>query len=290
MRACQAIIALGCGVLAGCASSRVEPTPPHFTAAGPFAGANGADVVQMTVAVIERPYGDPFLNRGLWALADEQGVSLERKPTLDANGFRVCQVGGWTPGDLQELLTSPRSCPNPRGIQVHAGTAVPIPLGAPWKVCRFRLCHDDQTQWVEWKDAQCLLEVLPTLTDDGQVRLKFTPHVKHGAPAVAFVANQEPSGTLHWARQEHEPEEAYDRLSWDMVVSPNEYVIVGIRLERTGTLGQACFLPEPEQTRVQRLLVLRINRSMVATPETQVGRAPPLALRASLTAVRGKGD
>ncbi len=76
-----------------------------------------------------------------------------------------------------------------------------------------------------------------------------------------------------------------------MTISPNEYVVVGTRLDRVDTLGQACFLPLPDQTRVQRLLVVRTSRSLAETPpDFQLGRSPPLALRAGLTAVRGKGD
>jgi hypothetical protein len=290
MRPCQAVVALVCGVLGGCTTTRFEPAAPHFAAAGPFAGAAGADVVQMDVAVVERLYGDDFLNRGLWELADEQAVSLERKPTLDDNGFRVCQVGGLTPAGLQALLTSPRSCADPRRIQVHAGHAVPIPLGAAWKRCRFQLHQDGQATAVDLQDAQCLLQVTPTLTDD-RIRLQFTPHVKHGAPAVAFAARQEPSGALSWARQHEQPEECYDRLGWEVTVAANEYVVVGTRLDRGGTLGQACFLPPPDETRVQRLLVIRTGRSLAeAPPDAPIGRSPPLALRAGLTAVRGKAD
>jgi hypothetical protein len=290
MRQGKAIVALVCGMLAGCATSRVEPTAPHFAAAGPFAGASGADMVHVEVYLVERPYGDTFINRGLWDLADQLTIGLERKATLDANGFRVCQIGGMPPAGLQDLLASRRSCPNPRLLQTRTGQPVPIPLGAPWKLCRFRLHHDGLSSPVELTDAQCLLDVLPTLTDEGQVRLQFTPHIKHGTRAVAFVADQEPSGVQRWARQEQQPEERYDRLSWEMVVSANEYVVIGTRLDIPCTLGQACFLPMPEETRLQRLLVVRTGRSMADAPsEGQVGRSPPLALRAGLTAA-GKND
>jgi hypothetical protein len=291
MRPSQAVVALVCGVLGGCATARVEPMAPHFAAAGPFAGAAGADVVQMDVAVIERPYGDPFLNRGLWELADEQALSLERKTTLDENGFRVCQIGGMTPAGLQKLLTSPRTCADPRRVQVHAGQAVPVPLGTAWKSCRFQLRLDDQATAVDLKDAECLFEVTPTLTDDGRIRLQITPHVKHGAPAVAFAARQDPSGALRWSRQQEQPEECYNRLAWDMTISPNEFVVIGTRLDRPDTLGQAFFLPPPDDIRVQRLLVLRTGRSLAETAsELEMGRSPPLALRAGLATARGKAD
>jgi hypothetical protein len=291
MRPCQAVVALVCAGLCGCATTKLEPTAPHFAAAGPFAGAAGADVVQMDVAVIERPYGDDFLNRGLWDFADEQAVGLERKPTLDENGFRVCQIGGMTPAGLQKLLTSPRSCTDPRRVQVHAGQAVPVPLGAPWKHCRFRLHQDGQATAVDFEDAACLLEVTPTLTDDGKIRLQFTPHVKHGAPALEFAARQEPSGALRWDRQNERPDECYTRLSWDMTIAPNEFVVIGTRLDRPDTLGQTYFLPAPDDIRVQRVLVIRTGRSLAEAPsDLEIGRSPPLALRAGLITARGKAD
>jgi hypothetical protein len=291
MRTCQAVLlALAA---AGCRADRAEPAP-HFAAAGPFAGAAGADVVQLDVALVERPPGDDFLNRGLWQLADEQAAGLDALPRLQDNGWRVGLLGGLPPEGLQTLLTSPRSCPDPRRLQVHAGRPVPVPLGGTRPRLRFRLDPTSNPVDVDLAEARCVLEVVPSLTDDGRVRLHFVPQVEHGRPGVAFAALREPGGPLRWERQEEQPRESYPRQGWEVVAAPHEYVAVGTSWERgAGTLGQACLLALGEGRPVQRLLVLRTTRSLAepapaAGPD--MGRSPPLALRAGLATARGKGD
>src|SRR5688572_25631778 len=108
------------GLLAVCLAGCTRPEVVHTTAwldrlrAG--AGPTGPDVVQIDVALIERPAADAYLNSGLWQFVDEQVVVLERKAVLADNGFRVGQVGGITPAGLHDLLTSERSCANPRRL------------------------------------------------------------------------------------------------------------------------------------------------------------------------------
>src|SRR5262249_48061548 len=118
-------LALLTGALAGCFTGRGERSLTRAASQRPFEGPTGADGVQLQGAVVERPLGDRFLNFELWELGDEQGVNLERKPVLEENGFRVCQIGGLPPAGLQALLTSPRSCPDPRLVRGRAGEPAP---------------------------------------------------------------------------------------------------------------------------------------------------------------------
>src|SRR5436305_7184312 len=83
--------------LLGCAADGPVRSTSWLERLRPFHGPVGPDVVQMDVALLERPVGDPALNQGLWALADEQVIALEQKGVLEDNGFRVAQVGGITP-------------------------------------------------------------------------------------------------------------------------------------------------------------------------------------------------
>src|SRR4051794_25387093 len=137
----------------------------------PLQGPTGPDAIQMEVAVLERPLGDRFMNEELWAQADEMVVDFDQKVTLENNGLRVCQVAGITPPGLQALLTSKRSCANPRYVRRHAGSAYPLVVGSPVQACRFRIQRDGQPDDVEFEQAQCKLEVLPTLGKDRHVRL-----------------------------------------------------------------------------------------------------------------------
>jgi hypothetical protein len=300
MRPCPAVVLallLLAGVGAGCFDTRPDPLTARLAAPSPFAGPAGADMVEVDVFVIERPAGDDFLNRKLWDLADELAVSLDRKPSqedggfgvrqnLEENGFRVGQLGGWAPSGLQALLGSSVSCPDPRRACLHSGHVLPVPLGPVQPRCRFDVFKGGTPTPADLRDAQCRLEIVPQLTDDGRVRLQFTPHIQHGERAVAFGPCQDPSGALRWDRHEDQADSAFPQAGWDVTLAPNEFVAVGANLKRPGTLGHACFLDVGEGgPPVQRLLVLRTNRTLAeaAAAELPPGPASCVAQRAAMT-------
>lgn len=248
----------------------------------------GPDVVQLDVAILERPVGDRTLNEKIWASADEQVVALERRAVLEDNGFRVGQVGGMAPPDLQNLLTSDKSCANARRLVVHAGEAKQLTLGAPAAHCHFRIQRDGDPQMVAFDQVQYTLEVLPTLTADGRTRLSFVPLVQHGDAAQTIRPAADRSGLM---LQSERPTERYPNLGWEVTVSPNEYVVIGGRYDQPEGLGHQCFIRPDEQAPVQRVLVIRTGRA--APVETALTaddgtnfRSPPLASQASLSAVR----
>jgi hypothetical protein len=279
-------LALFAAGLIGCFPSRSEQSPPSLAAPARFEGPTGDDIVQMDLAIVERPCGDHFLNHELWELADEQGVNLERKPILEQNGFRVCQIGGLPPAGLQRLLASRRSCPDPRLVRRHAGDPMPVLLGPVWPRCAFCLDLDHEEE-VALDNAQCLLEVVPALADEGRILLRFTPHVRHGRPIMMRGSARAPDGTLDWSACVKQPEEAYPALSWELTVGPSEYVVVGTRLDRPNSLGHRCLVGEGVP-RMQRLLVLRAARAPSGPPSDEaIGRSPPLAAQAGWPSARG---
>jgi hypothetical protein len=300
-RCCAVVVVVGLGMLAGCFSAPAERSTARLHAPA-FTGLVGDDVVFLDVAVIERLLGDGFVNYELWREADEQtvrgdddepSVSLERKTVLEKNGFRIGQIGGLLPpAKLQDLLLSRRNCEAHR-VQLHAGHETTIPLGPLWPHCCYQLAHDGQEATaVDLQKAQCLLEVTPSLDEDGRIRLRFTPRIKHGELKTAFTPLRDAAGVLRWGKREQQPEEVYSWLSWTVTAAANEYVVIGANRDKGETLGEQFFLSGEEQPAVQRLLVLRtahVPTSGEPTAET-LGRSPPLALRASLTAARGSGE
>lgn len=278
---------------AGCVhDSPVRPSA-WLEAFKPFRGTNAADLVRIETALIERPLGDTFLGRDLWVLTDEQVIALERQAVLQDNGFRIAQIGGILPAALQELLTSPRGCIDPHHIQMRAGNARLFPIGPILPNCPFELYLNHKTSCVSFSQAQCLLEVTPTLTPDGRTRLQFTPRIQHGQPSLLPCPAADRSG---WVRQEQRPTENYSSLGWEVTLAPNEYVLVSTWPERPGTLGGQFFLRPERSPPVQQVLVIRTNRPVVAVVEEEQredeepssGKAASLAQRASMTCVRGK--
>jgi hypothetical protein len=293
MRHWQAVLlALLAGPLAGCHSVSGD-RPADGPGLAPLQGPTGDDVVQLYVALIERPARDPVVNGKLWEMVDEESVRLERavdpvhQALLADNGFRIGQVAGSPPAELYAMLNSARSCANPRRISLHAGKTNDFALGPVWSHCQFQLQRNGRTTTVELDQARCQLEVVPTLGGDGRILLHFTPVIKHGRPGLATKPIRDPSGTRYWEMQVEQDAETYAWLGWDLSVSENEYVLIGCRPDAPDTLGTACFVNTEAATPAQRLLVLRVGRALTDGPpaDEATAAAAPLALQARWTAM-----
>jgi hypothetical protein len=248
------------------------------------------DMVGIDVAIVERPAGNYYLNRTLWELADEQTVELERKPALDDNGFRAGVIGGLLPADLMALLTSHRSCADPHRIQLRAGNSTPLNLGPEHAQCNFTLFTGDRGTPVALNNARCLLQVEPEPVEGGRTKLRFTPVVKHGTPNREPRVVHDASGEYRWDMEVQQSTETYSSLSWEITVAPEEYIVVGTRLDRDESLGQLFFLDTESATPTQRLLVIRSGRVLSEHSSAEGGPAGapvPLALQAGWHSVRG---
>lgn len=269
----------------GCTSGQTIHTTSWLDRFRWGAVPTGPDVVQMDVAVVERPVGDRVLNDKLWALADEQIMEPERRAQLEDNGFRIGQLGGMAPPELQDLLTSERSCAAPRRLVVRAGEAKQLTIGPAAPEGRFRILHDGELTAVTFDQAEFTLEVVPTLTPDGRTRLQFLPLVQHGAVSQVIRPAADHSGLMLQAER---PAQRYPKLSWEVTLAPNEYVVIGGRYDLPETLGHAYFVRPEESQPVQRMLVIRTGRPapIEAPLPSENGSAPlspPLACQAQWT-------
>ena len=84
-----------------------------------------------------------------------------------------------------------------------------------------------------------------------------------------------------------QPKELIQELSFEMVLKPNEFAVIGCRLDGTHSLGQEFFRLNKDDQQLQRLLVFRTSRSREVTPividefnstKERVGK--PIALQA----------
>lgn len=279
------LLGLWVTLLGGCVGGGQPLASTSWLPTGqPFRGPSGPDVVQMETALLEGPVGDSFFNQDLWTLTDDQVIDLDRKALLQANGLRVGQVGGLTPARLQALLTSDRSCINPRFIQMHAEHTTRLSVGPPLPVCRFQIRQDKPAAPERLEQAECTLVVVPSLMPGGQVRLRFTPEIPHGRTLLL----PQPADRAAWVLGKQQPTESFPNLSWDVTLVPNEYVIIGGRYDRPGSLGYQFFIRTGETPPRQRLLVIRTARPAAGllpdpsiSTETSDSRSPPLALQAA---------
>jgi hypothetical protein len=289
MRQWQALLlGLLAAPLAGCLTppkERAGPRPADVV----FQGPTGPDVVQMDVALIERPADDPYLVEAVWQLADEQKVrrdgvvDLEHKGLLGDNGFRVGSIAGAPPGELRRLVGCERSCVNPRRLTLHSGKPTPVLLGPAGTHCEFALHRAGKTTPVELDLATCQLEVTPLVTEEGRTQLHFTPVVKHGEVTSSLRPALDADGSRRWALEREQTAEAYSWLSWDLSVGPSEYVLIGARAEQSDTLGACSFVSADGATPVRRLLVLRVGRALpeAASSDESSAQSRPLALQAA---------
>jgi hypothetical protein len=256
-----------------------------------------AGQVQMDVTLLECPAGDPFINQQLWTFTDELAVELEHRAALEENGLRVGRVVGLPPTELRALLTSPRSCVNPRRRLLTAGHTAPLLLGPVAPEVRFQVCRQGVPAVALLQQAQCVLAVTPALTADGRTQLHFAPRVEYGEFLRELQVAADRSGyTLEVKRKV----ESYPELDWDVTLAANEYLVIGTYIERPETLGYQAFVETSGAAPLQRLLVIRTGRSgggidaeiadLPPADPSLSGGAPPLALQATWTTVRAKGQ
>lgn len=267
-------------LLVGCTSA-TAPKVGWLERWRPFQGPTGPDVVHLYVATIERPIGDAYLSEEVWAGADEQVVALERRSALDENGLRVGSVGGILPPQLQALFTASQSESGPRLRQFRAGNVKSLDIGRPLARCHFQLQQEGQTLPVELADATCSLHVLPTLTRDGRTRLQFTPVIQHGRSKLVA---QPAADRSRWEFLEQRSTETYSAVAFEVTLTPSEFILIGARAQRPGTLGQRYFVREDEPVPVERLLVLRVNRATAPNSMAQEEEDKPAARIPSLAA------
>lgn len=254
-----------------------------------------ANVVQIDVALIERPVGDNFLNNELWTHTDEMIVDIERKGLVEDNGYRVGQVVGGTPIGLQTLLHSERACVNPRRRLVPAGLPVTQVLSGNLATASVHVFQGKQKQEISVDRARFCLEVVPTLTTDGRTKLCIAPKLETGETMLPFQPDPDKST---WSLRVERPAKTFKNVSWDVTLAPGEFLVIGARLDRPNTLGHRSFVVDDLSNPMQRLLVIRTTRSITGgdTGEptledlSRASRSPCLAVQAGMTAARGPGN
>lgn len=289
--------ALGAGLLTwlltGCAGGPSGPSRHAAARASASAAASGRDMVVIEVALLECPLGDPYINQEVWRFADELVVGPEHQAALEDNGFRVAQVGGIVPDELQELLTSKRSNVNPRQRQIPVGQSAALNLGPTLPVLQCTIRENGEPHSVDLEQALCQLMVVPRYTDDGKIHLHFTPQVEYGERVTTY--QPAPDGT-GWAMQIERPHKSFPALDGDVTLAANQYLVVGARFDQRQSLGCASFVQADPSDPVQRLLVLR-TRSLGA-PSAQgdepgavyASRAPVLAEQAQTPWITARGQ
>jgi hypothetical protein len=274
----SALLALAAS--AGCASSPPARASNWLERLAAARAALATDGVLLDVVLLERPMPDSFLNEELWKRTDEHIVAgEEQQAALERSGFRVGQVIGLPPERLQSMLASERWCVSRWRQILPAGKPLALALARDPTTMRYQISEGGQPDEVELPQAQPFLVAVPTLAAENCTTLRFTPQVQYGAETADFRAAPDRSG---WQLSYRRPHKTYDRLSWEVTLAPNEYIVIGCTLDPPERLGPACLTGETGGRAVQRLLVVRTTRAADdAAEERPEGAAPTAASRAA---------
>jgi hypothetical protein len=271
--------------VAGCLST--GPDQEQSALAMRFRPELAPDTVIIDFFPVERELGDPYLSRELWTHTDEFVVDLEKKTVLEQNGLRIGQIVGMTPGDFQKMITSERWCQKPFRRICTSGQAYTHFFDPVRAHCDYDVYLGGQKHELRADRARFGFEVLPQLTADGKTRLRFTPKVDTGEQVLPFTPSPENS---NWQIKIERPCKVYAELAFEVILAPNENVVLGTLLDKESTLGYHAFVDEEGSNPLQRVLVIRTNRSARGGKEAALldmpGVSPPLALQATMSAVR----
>ena len=290
-RAGRILCLLCAAALSGCAeTAAVRPSEwvKNFRAAQNLYTEN---VARIDIALIEVRPGDPFINKELWCYTDEQIVDMERRLLLERNGFRVGQLVGMPPAKFQQLLTNERSCLNARTQFLGSGQFTRCDLGGEREETRFSIQADGQKTSVEFERAKLQLEISAALVRQGKTKLRFLPRVEHGEAVQQIRPAADLNGLVMLVER---PSKAFPELTWEVSLSPNEYLVIGALAPADDNFAAQAFVRDDERPAVQRLLVIRTSRTapsddlQPASLEdfARAQTAMPLALQATLTSAR----
>lgn len=258
--------------------------PPAAAVARSFAPVQQTEGVYLETVMLERPVGDSFLDRELWAAALPVG-SPETRVLLSENGLRAGVLAGTPPQRFQTLLESDAETLGGRGLTFAARKEDVLPTSGPHARCAFGLLTDlaGKRAPVALANARCGVSVRPEATADRRVRVWCEPQVQHGERREYFRPSADGTG---FVRYEEVPLARYPELAFDATLGPNEYLVIGCRADQPDTLGAALFGVEAGGQPRQRVLVIRARQVNPGAPAD----LPPLGptRRPSVAAEAGK--
>lgn len=256
---------LVCAAAAGClpraggplVALRPPPTQDPAAARQPKSPLPPAQVPGLYVesVLLERPVGDPLLDRDLWADAAAQ-LPAHTAALLAENGLRVAVLGGTLPPAFQKALESEADTVNPHGLTFANRTDAVIPTAGPTDPCEFSVLPElgAERRKRKLKAASGGLLVRPERCPDGRVKVCCEPQVQHGDRQEFFRPTADATG---FTVQGEVPLERYPTLGFEVTLGPNDYLIVGWPAEAAETLGSVLFAVEASGRPRQRVLVIR---------------------------------
>jgi hypothetical protein len=245
-----------CALIAGGCFTRTA-RPPIESVARSLAPVVPVEGIYLESVILERPLGDPFLDRDLWAEALPVGAQ-ETRALLSENGLRAGVLSGSLPQRFQTLLESETESLGGRGLTFAMRKDEVLPTSGPNEVCEFGLLADlaGKRAPVALKQARGGILVRPEPLS-GRVKVWCEPQIQHGEKRDLLRPSADGTGFVKF---EEVPLARYPMLGFDAPLGRNEYLLIGWHANQPDTLGAALFAVEASGQPRQRVLVIRARQ------------------------------
>jgi hypothetical protein len=243
-----------------------------------------AEGVYLETVILERPLGDPFLDRDLWASAVPVGAP-EARVLLSENGLRAGTLAGTLPPRFQTLLESDTETLGARGLTFATRKEEVLPTSGPNERSEFSLFADlaGKRAPVTLKQTRGGILVRPEPLPDGRVKVVCEPQIQYGERQEWLRPSADGTG---FVKHEEVPLARYPMLTFDAALGRNEYLVLGWGAAQPDTIGAALFGAEANSQPRQRVLVIRARLVNPGNPPD----LPPLggSRRPSIAAEAGR--
>jgi hypothetical protein len=204
--------------------------------------------------LIERPVGDPFLDRELWSRA-RTALPPQMDALLAENGLRVVVLGGNLPAEFQQLIESETDTVNPYSLTFANRREAVLPTAGPHKKCEYEILADlaGEKRTIALEEARGGILVRPSLNGN-RVKVWCEPRVQHSERRDWIRPTAD--GTDFVLRSEV-PTERYPEVGFEVSMAAGDYLVIGSPAAAEGTLGSALFSVEAGTRPRQRVLVVR---------------------------------
>ena len=222
----------------------------------------GANDVLMKVMFLERPFGDPLLNKSLWQSADEDQLDIAVRRALAARGFRIAVLGGQLPATLKRLFSEERPCQmNGEYVQSQSGIPTQIQTSGEYSTWPGDDGKEDGARSVEYLAAVGYMRVIATITADGSVEVGITPEIQHGPAVRRFVPDAAPSGSLDWTIQVGRQVRSFDDLMFSLRLLGEQYAMLSCLPDARESLATRFFTHIKDGRPIQRVVLIQADPS-----------------------------
>ncbi|QEL17178.1 hypothetical protein [Limnoglobus roseus] len=227
------------------------------------------DKLVLRTVLLEQPTGDPYLTTGLWT-STLKPLPPETAALLAENGLRVGVFPSNPPAELLERINTGTTV-RPNETTVGIAEAKILPINGPVTQAAFQAVADigAEPNKLDLTNAQFAFNVTANTADNGKVRLTFEPRAQHGQRQGWLRPTLDGAG-FSWLDQKEA--ERFPKLTFDVMLSPGEFLVVGPTERPANKVGGAWFVGGDTDLSRMRVLVVRAWRGQNAPESTVPGQ------------------